>query len=60
MRNLNIILVGISESKRLIWGGIRHRYSPLDVATGYGLNGQVSIPGRGKRFFSASQRPDRL
>jgi hypothetical protein len=32
----------------------------VDVATGYGLDVWGSIPGRGKRFFSSSQRPDLL
>jgi hypothetical protein len=27
---------------------------------GYEMNGQNSIPGSGKRFFSVPQRPDRL
>jgi hypothetical protein len=26
-------------------------YNPVGVATAYGLDGQVSIPGKGKRFF---------
>jgi hypothetical protein len=30
------------------------------VATGYGLDGQVSILGRGTRFFSTQRRPDGL
>jgi hypothetical protein len=30
------------------------------IATGYGLDGRGSIPGRGKRLFSTPQRPDRL
>jgi hypothetical protein len=32
----------------------------LSIATGYGLGGRSSIPCRGKRFFSAPQRPDRF
>jgi hypothetical protein len=35
-------------------------YILVGIATGYGLDGQGSIPGRCKRFFSSSQRPDRL
>jgi hypothetical protein len=30
------------------------------IATGYGLGGRGSIPGRGKRVFSTPQGPDRL
>jgi hypothetical protein len=33
----------------------------VGIATGlYGLEDRGSIPGRGKRFFSSPQRPDRL
>jgi hypothetical protein len=32
----------------------------VGVATGYGLDGRGSIPGRSKRHFSSPQRPDRL
>jgi hypothetical protein len=28
------------------------------IETGYRLDGRVSIPGKGKRFFSSSQLPD--
>jgi hypothetical protein len=31
----------------------------LGIATGYGLDGRGSIPGKGK-IFSSAQRPDRL
>jgi hypothetical protein len=30
------------------------------IATGYGLDGRGSIPGKGKKFFSTPQRPDWL
>jgi hypothetical protein len=33
---------------------------PVDIATGYGLDGQGSISGRGKRFFSTPQHPGQL
>jgi hypothetical protein len=36
------------------------RNTSLGIATGYGLDSQWSIPGRGKRLFSSPQRPDRL
>jgi hypothetical protein len=36
------------------------RGSSVCGATGYGLDGRGSIPDRGKEFFSAAQRPDRL
>jgi hypothetical protein len=32
----------------------------VSIVTGYGLDGQGSIPGRGKRFFSSLQGPDWL
>jgi hypothetical protein len=32
----------------------------LSQTTGYGLDGRSSIPGRGKRFLSSPQCPDRL
>jgi hypothetical protein len=34
--------------------------STVGIATGYGLDGSSSVLGRGKRFISTSQRPDRL
>jgi hypothetical protein len=34
--------------------------SSVSIATGYGLVGRGSIPGRGKRLVSTPQRPDRL
>jgi hypothetical protein len=34
--------------------------SSVCMATGYGLDDRVSIPDKGKRFFSSPQRPDRL
>jgi hypothetical protein len=34
--------------------------SSVGIATGYGLDGQGSIPVSGKRFFSPPQLPDRL
>jgi hypothetical protein len=37
-----------------------NRDSLVGTATGYGLKGRVSIPDRGKNFFSTPQRPDRL
>jgi hypothetical protein len=30
------------------------------IATGFGLDGQGSLPGRSKKFFSTPQRPDQL
>jgi hypothetical protein len=30
----------------------RSRYNTVSMATGYGLEGRGSIPGRGKKFFS--------
>jgi hypothetical protein len=48
---------------------IGHRYhmlslflldSSASVVTGYGLDGWGSIPGRGKRFFSTPQNPDKF
>jgi hypothetical protein len=38
----------------------RRRGGSAGIATSYGLDDWVSIPGRGKRFFSIPQRPDRL
>jgi hypothetical protein len=35
-------------------------YSSVVIATGYRLDGQGSIPSRGKRFFSSPQHPDQL
>jgi hypothetical protein len=37
-----------------------HGDSSVGLATGYGLDGRGSFPGRGKRFVSSPQRPDRL
>jgi hypothetical protein len=34
--------------------------SSVGIAIGYGLGGWSSIPGRGKGFFSTSQRSDRV
>jgi hypothetical protein len=34
--------------------------SSVGIATGYGLESRVSIPGMSKRLFSSPQRPDRL
>jgi hypothetical protein len=34
--------------------------SLVRIATGYGLDGRGSIPGKGKRFISCPQCPDRL
>jgi hypothetical protein len=31
----------------------------VGIATGYGLDGRGSSPGRDKRFFCSLQRPDR-
>jgi hypothetical protein len=36
------------------------QYSSMGTATGYGLDGRGSIPGRVKRRFSTPQYPDRL
>jgi hypothetical protein len=38
----------------------RSRNSKVGIATGYGLDGESSIPGRGNRFFSSTRRPKRL
>jgi hypothetical protein len=35
-------------------------FSSVGIATVYGLDGQGSIPGKGKEFFSSPQSPDRL
>jgi hypothetical protein len=35
----------------------KSRDSSLCIATGYGLDGRDSIPGRGKRLFFAASRP---
>jgi hypothetical protein len=32
----------------------------VGIATGYKLDGRGSIPGRGRRFMSSPQGPDRL
>jgi hypothetical protein len=37
-----------------------YKNSSLGIAMDCGLNGQCSIPGRGKRFLSAAQRSERL
>jgi hypothetical protein len=39
---------------------VKSRDVSIGIPTGYGLDGRGSIPSRGKRFFSAPQRPDRL
>jgi hypothetical protein len=36
------------------------RDSSVDIATGYGLDARGLIPGRGKRYLSSPQRPDRF
>jgi hypothetical protein len=36
------------------------RDSSVGIATSYRLDGRCSIPGKGKKIFSTSQRPDRL
>jgi hypothetical protein len=36
------------------------RDSSVDIATGYGLDGRGSIPGKSKIFVSTPQRLDRL
>jgi hypothetical protein len=41
-------------------GSFRSRDFSVDIATGYGLDGQVSIPGRGNMFFSPPQRQNLL
>jgi hypothetical protein len=38
----------------------RRRNSSVGIASDYWLTGRSSIPGRGKRFLSTPQRPDRL
>jgi hypothetical protein len=38
----------------------RSRDSSVSIAIGYGLNGQGSIPGKGKILFSSPQHPDWL
>jgi hypothetical protein len=38
----------------------RTRNSSVSIATGYGLDGQGSIPGRGKIYFSTPPRSDRF
>jgi hypothetical protein len=40
--------------------GLESRDSLVGTAMGYRLDSQDSVPGRGKRFFSIPQRPDRL
>jgi glycine/D-amino acid oxidase-like deaminating enzyme len=37
-----------------------HSFNSVFIATGYGLDGWGSIPGRGKRFLFTPQLPDRL
>jgi hypothetical protein len=39
---------------------IGSRDSSVCIATGYGLEGRDSIPGRGKRFFPSPQGQERL
>jgi hypothetical protein len=44
------------------WNTKQHSVTESSVRTamGYGLDGRGSIPGRGTRFFSSPQHPDRL
>jgi hypothetical protein len=39
---------------------LKSRDSSVGIATGYGMDDQGSIPGKGKRFFSSPQCPHRL
>jgi hypothetical protein len=39
---------------------LKSRVTSVSIATGYVLDRRGSIPGRGKKHFSTSQRPDRL
>jgi hypothetical protein len=39
---------------------INYRDSSVGIGTGYGMDGQGSIPGRSKRYFSSPQGSDRL
>jgi hypothetical protein len=43
-----------------VWYTVRwSRGSSAGIETNYGLDSRVSIPGRGKIFFSTPQHPDR-
>jgi hypothetical protein len=39
---------------------LKNQNSSIGITTVYWLDGGVSIPGKGKKFFSAAQRPDPL
>jgi hypothetical protein len=57
-RDLNPLSQFSSCQKRYIYGGI---WDSSDcIATGYGLDGRVSFPGRGKRFCSSPHSPERF
>jgi hypothetical protein len=43
-----------------VYISFKSRDISVGIATGYGLDGQSSIPGEGKRFFYIPQRSDRL
>jgi hypothetical protein len=44
----------------IIYFKVIAREHSVDIATGYGLVGQDSIPGKGKRFISTPQYPNLL
>jgi hypothetical protein len=46
----SLIVIGVGGTSR---------DSALNIPTGYGLDSRGSVLGRGKRFFSSPQRPDR-
>jgi hypothetical protein len=53
------IVISIGKEKEKTCSTYRNRDSSVGIATDYGLDGWVSIPGRAKGFFS-SQRPNRF
>jgi hypothetical protein len=55
-RKQSIFLHPIYLRPILIWSWD----ASVGIATGYGLDGWSSIPGRDKRFFSSPQRPHRF
>jgi hypothetical protein len=44
---VGIVTIGVQRVKR-------SQDSPIGIVTGFGLDGQGSIPDRGKRFFSTT------
>jgi hypothetical protein len=54
------IVISVGKEKEKALSTCRNRGSSVGIATSYDLDGWVSIPGRGKRFFSSPQQPDRL